>query len=42
MQQLARVGELRQRVVEKDPTMLAFLAWFEPHFRKRAEPMEAT
>src|SRR5262249_4830725 len=41
MQRLARIGELRQRVVSGDPTMPAFLDWFEPHFRQRSEPMEA-
>lgn len=38
-----KVDELRARLVAKDPqSMPAFLAWFEPHFRRRAEVPEAT
>ena len=38
-----KVDELRARLVAKDPqSMPAFLAWFEPHFKRRAEVSEAT
>ncbi len=38
---LGQVGELRGRIVAKDPqAMTAFLDWFEPHFRRRAEVRE--
>lgn len=37
-----RIDELRARLVAKDPqAMAAFLEWFEPHFRRRAEVPEA-
>jgi hypothetical protein len=42
-QQLAMVRGIREEVIAGSPdTMPAFLAWFDPWFLRRAQPMEST